>query len=229
VTQPASRETAARRYRGVLLDVDGTLVDSNDAHAHAWQEAFAAHGREVAYATIRGLVGMGGDHLIETITGLPPSDLGHREIAEFRGQRFRSHWLHQVRPFAGARELVLRLRGEAYLYAIASSARNQELEPLLEIAGIGDLCDVRVTSSDTEHSKPDPDIIEASLSRLGLERARAVLIGDTPYDVEASHRAGIDAIGVTSGGFSPAELRGAIAVFAGAAELLARWHASPLA
>ncbi|MEO7731254.1 MAG: HAD family hydrolase [Kofleriaceae bacterium] len=213
----------------MLLDVDGTLVDSNDAHAHAWEEAFAAHGRAIPYATIRGLVGMGGDNLIETLTGLPPSDLAHREISESRGERFRSHWLHQVRPFAGARELVLRLRGEAYLYAIASSAKSQELEPLLEIAGINDLCDVRVTASDTEHSKPDPDIVEAALSRLGIVRAQAVLIGDTPYDVEACRQASVDATGVTSGGFALADLRGAVAVFAGAADLLARWQSSPLA
>jgi HAD superfamily hydrolase (TIGR01509 family) len=218
-----------RRYRGVLLDVDGTLVDSNDAHAHAWEDAFAAHDLAMPYTRIRSLIGMGGDHLIEALTGISPSSRAHRKIAAHARDRFQTHWLHQVRPILGARSLVLRLRHEGYQYAIASSASTEQLAPLLAIAEVADLCEIRASASDAARSKPDPDILDASLARLDVERSRTVLIGDTPYDVAAARSARIDAIGVASGGFPAEQLSGAVAVFDGAFDLLARWDRSPLA
>jgi HAD superfamily hydrolase (TIGR01509 family) len=217
-----------RRYRGVLLDVDGTLVDSNDAHAHAWEAAFAAHDYQIAYSRIRRLIGMGGAQLIEQLTGLPESDRKHRAIAKDRGELFREQWLPKIRPLIDARRLVLRLASEQYRFAIASSAKAEELEPLLVIAGVDDLCDVRTTASDVERAKPEPDVLEAAAARLGLEPSQLVMIGDSPYDVEAARRAGIDTIGVTTGGFTAEQLAGAVAVFDGPAGLLADWEQSPL-
>jgi HAD superfamily hydrolase (TIGR01509 family) len=218
-----------RRYDAVLLDVDGTLVDSNDAHAHAWVETFAKHGIEVAFERVRKLIGMGGDRLIETITGLPKDSRESKRISEDRSEIFRTRWLAKVKPFPGSRELVLRLRSDGYQYAIASAAKADELEPLLETAGLTDLVEVRTTSSDVERSKPDPEIVEAALSKLTAPRSRTLMIGDTPYDVQAARAAGIDIIGFTSGGWSAEALAGAVAVYRGPADLLAAWGSSPLA
>ena len=218
-----------RRYRGVLLDVDGTLVDSNGAHAHAWRDAFAEFGFDVAYEQIRSRVGMGGDHLIESLIGLPPSAPLHREISARHGERFRTEWLPRIHPFAGARELLIRLSDHGYQYAIASSAHDDELDPLLAIARVADLCGRRASSSNTKHSKPDPDIIEAALATIDVDRTNVLLIGDTPYDVAAASKAGIGAIGVRSGGFTDQQLAGAVAVFDDVGDLVHHWRESPLA
>ena len=211
-----------RRYSTVLLDVDGTLIDSNDAHAHAWVEVLAKHGHEIAFPRVRRLIGMGGDRLVEELTGLARGTRRNERLGKERSELFRKKWLRAVRPIPGARELVLRLRREQYQIAIASAAKAEELQPLLEIAGIADLVPVRTTSSEVEESKPAPDIVEAALAKLLLvERSRTVMVGDTPYDVRAAREARIDAIGVTCGGWSAEALAGAVAIFSGPAELAA--------
>lgn len=217
-----------RRYAAVLLDVDGTLVDSNDAHAHAWVETLAAHGIEVAFERVRRLIGMGGDRLIEAVGGPGRDSRDNARISRERGERFRARWLASVQPLPGARALLLRLRAEGYPYAIATAARDDELRALLERADLADLAEIRTTSSDVEASKPAPDIVEAALARLPTERSRTVMIGDTPYDVAAARAASIDLLGVTTGGWSVEALAGAVAVFDGPADLVARWDASPL-
>lgn len=204
-----------RRYEAVLLDVDGTLVDSNDAHAHAWVETLGKHGHEIAVARAKSLIGMGGDKLIELVTGIPAGSKQSKQISEERSEVFRERWLRAVRPIVGSRDLVLRLRSEGYQYALATAAKDDELQPLLEIADITDLVPIRTTSSDVEHSKPDPDILEAAYARLYAERSRTVMIGDTPYDVRAGKDARIDVIAVTTGGWSVEALAGAVAVFTG--------------
>jgi HAD superfamily hydrolase (TIGR01509 family) len=190
---------------GVLLDVDGTLVASNDAHAHAWVEVLARHGHDVAFARVRRLIGMGGDRLVEEITGLPRDSKHNRQIGGERSQVFRERWLRAVRPLPGSRALLLRLRADGLRYALASAAKSDELQPLLEPADIADLVDdaARTTSSDVDESKPSPDIVEAALAKLAVECGRALLIGDTPYDVRAARDAGVRMIGVTSGGGPP--------------------------
>ena len=218
-----------RRYAGVLLDVDGTLLDSNDIHAHAWVEALAEHGIEVAFERVRRMIGMGGDRLIELVAGFSKDSRESKRISKHRSEIFQNTWLSQVRPLVGARELLQRLRAEGYPYAIATAAKEQELAMLLEAGGIADLCDLRTTSSDVEESKPDPEVVMAALAKLSVERSRAVMIGDTPYDVEAARGANVEIIGFTSGGWSTEALAGAVAMFAGPADLLARWAQSPLA
>ena len=212
-----------RRYQGVLLDVDGTLVDSNDAHAQAWVEALAKHGYEITVPRARSLVGMGGDKLIELVTGLAVGSRENERISSARSELFKSRWLRAVKPQLGARQLVLRLRAEQYQLAIASAAKAEELQPLLEIADIADLVEVQTTSSDVEHSKPDPDIIDAALERIAADRSRTVMIGDTPYDVRAARDASVDIIAVTCGGWSVEALAGAVAVYAGPADLAERF------
>jgi len=218
-----------RRYAAVLLDVDGTLVDSNDAHAHAWVEALAAHGHAVDFARARMLIGLGGDRLVETITGLPPDHKRSKKLRDHRGKLFRAKWLPTIQPLLGARALVLRLRREGYQYAIASAAQDEELQPLLELADLADLCERRTSSSSVPASKPDPAAIEAALEVVTVDRSRVVMCGDTPYDVEACRGAGVDIIAFTSGGWAHDALAGAVAIFRGPADLLARWDESPLA
>lgn len=206
-------------HRTYLLDVDGTLVDSNDVHAEAWAEILAAHGHEVEAARVRPYIGMGGDRLIEELTGHARDSSANKKIGEERGRLFLEKYLPRVRPLDGARDLVLALRDRGCAFAVASAAKNEELAPLLEIAGISDLVTVRTSSSDVDESKPDPEIIEAALSKLHADGEGAVMVGDTPYDVQAAKRAGIACIGVTSGGWTAKDLVGCIAVFSGPAEL----------
>lgn len=218
-----------RRYDGVLLDVDGTLVDSNDVHAHAWVETFELHDIKADFARVRRMIGLGGDRMIRLLAGIEPDDRAYDKITKTRSKVFLDKWLPTIRPLLGTRELILRLRAEGYQYAIASAATSVELGPLLELANIADLCEQRTTSSDVEASKPDPAAIEAGLACLPYDRSRVVMFGDTPYDLQACRGAYTDMIAFTSGGWSHDALAGAVAIFKGPADLLARWDESPLA
>jgi HAD superfamily hydrolase (TIGR01509 family) len=218
-----------RRYAAVLLDVDGTLVDSNDAHAHCWVDVLAQNDIDVPYSRVRSLIGMGGDLLIQAVGGPDPGTRENEKIAKHRGELFLEHWIQHVKPLPKARELVLRLRAEGYRYAIASAASQKELTPILELADLADLCPIQTSSSDVEESKPNPDIVLAALDKVHAERHRTVMIGDTPYDVMACRGASVDIIGVTTGGWSVEALAGSTAVYTGPADVLARWASSPLA
>jgi HAD superfamily hydrolase (TIGR01509 family) len=215
-------------YEGVIFDVDGTLVDSNDAHARAWVEAFAEAGHPVPFERVRRLIGMGGDQLLPEAAGLSAEAEPGRSIAKRRGEVFEQKFLPQLRPLPGARELVARLRHDGYRLGVASSAQPAELEPLLKLAGVEDLLRERTSAGDVEESKPEPDIVLAALRKLRLGPSAAVMIGDTPYDVEAARRAGVALIAFRSGGWSDPDLRGALAVYDGPADLLARIESSPL-
>jgi len=217
-----------RPYDAVLLDIDGTLVDSNDAHAHAWVEAFAQHGIKVAFERVRRMIGMGGDRVIEQITGWPRDDRKVQPLEDQHTKIFIERWLRHVRPIDKTRDFVLRLRREGYQLALASAAHEDVLNPLLEIAGIADLIDDKAKPPKPEESKPDPATIEVALSRVDADRSRVLMIGDTPYDIEAARAARVDALCFTTGGYSPEELRGTIAVYRGPADLLAHWDESPL-
>jgi HAD superfamily hydrolase (TIGR01509 family) len=206
--------------RGVIFDVDGTLVDSNDAHARAWEEAFREAGYPVPFEKIRPLIGMGGDKLVPTLMGWSEDDARVEKIGKRRGEIFRERHLSRIKPFPLTREMLLALRGAGFRLAVATSAEKQELEPLLERAGAADLIEHKASSDDAESSKPDPDIVHAALRRLGLPRGDVVMIGDTPYDVEAATRAGIPIIGFRSGGWDDEPLKGAREIYDGPADLL---------
>ena len=221
--------TRAEAVRGVILDVDGTLVDSNDAHARAWVEALKAGGFDVPFARVRPLIGMGGDKLLPEVTGLPEDDPRAKRVGEERGRIFKSRYLPALRAFPGTRDLLVRMRDEGLKLAVASSAEADELETLLRIAGATDLIEGASSGDDAENSKPDPDVVHAALGRLRLGPGEVVMIGDTPYDVEAASRAGARAIGFRSGGWDDAALKGAVAIYGGPADLLARFPESPLA
>lgn len=217
-----------KQYRGILLDLDGTLVDSNDAHAKAWHKAMAENGHEVAYDEIRRLIGMGGDNLLPALLGFEKeSELGTR-ISDRRGEIFKEEHLPHLRPFPGVRALMERMREAGLRLVVATSAPEKELGPLVDIAGIGDLLEARTSSDDAESSKPDPDIVLAALGELGLAPEEALMLGDTPYDIAAAGRAGVGVLAFRSGGFPDEDLTGAVALFDGPADLLKRWEESPL-
>jgi HAD superfamily hydrolase (TIGR01509 family) len=213
----------------VILDVDGTLVDSNDAHAEAWVAAFNEAGIDVSYVRVRRAIGMGGDKLMPHVGGITADSPRGRQISERRGQIFVTDFLPHIQPFPRVRDLVQRFRMDGFTVVIASSANATELDALLEIAGIADLITSTTSSDDAKRSKPDPDIVQAALKQSGAGREAAAMIGDTPYDVEAARRAGIAIVGVESGGWTPPDLAGAIEVHPGVAELYASYADSIVA
>lgn len=213
----------------MIFDVDGTLVDSNDAHARAWVQAFAEHGITVAYELVRRAIGMGGDKLMPSVAAVPEDSKEGQVISARRKEIFRAEYLPALRAFPRTRDLVARLRSDGYTLAVASSAKEDELQPLLEIARVDDLLPTRTSSDDAENSKPDPDIVAAALKRTGCPAESAVMIGDTPYDIEAATRARIRTVALECGGWPREELRGATAVYRDAADLLAQYEHSVLA
>ena len=204
--------------RGVLLDVDGTLVDSNDAHAHAWVKALAESGREVSFATVRPLIGMGGDKLLPKVCGLDAESREGKRISDRRGEIFLGEFLPKLRPCRGARELLDLLDKRGIRMVVASSAKKDELDPLLKICGADQVIESATSSDDAENSKPDPDILNAALKSLGLPADEVLMLGDTPYDVEAARRAGVRVIALRCGGWSDADIK-ADAVYADPADL----------
>ena len=216
--------------KAAIFDVDGTLVDSVDLHAVAWQRALAKFGHEVSFIDARGQIGKGGDKLIPFfLTDAEQADHGE-EMEKYRGELFRSEYLHLVRPFTAVPELMHRLKEAGMKTAAASSAKQRELDVYLEVAGITNLMDVSTCSDDVGDSKPDPDIFLAALEKLGCGADEAVVVGDTPYDAIAATRAGIKVVGVLSGGFREEDLReaGCIAVYPGPGALFTCFENSPL-
>ena len=188
--------------KAAIFDVDGTLLDSVDLHALAWHEAMVKFGHAVGFEQARSQIGKGGDKLIPHFLSIDAQREHGKELEEWRGKRFKSEYLPLVRPFSAVPDLLRRVRDAGLRIAVASSAKKDELEKYLDIAGIADLVDVTTSSDDVEESKPAPDIFEVVLKKLGIGGGDAVAIGDTPYDAEAAGKAGIATIGVLSGGFT---------------------------
>jgi HAD superfamily hydrolase (TIGR01509 family) len=216
------------RLTAVLFDIDGTLVDSNDAHASAWVKAFTEHLVTVDAAHVRRCIGMGGDKLMPAVSGIEEDSSRGEAIAKRRGEIFTQEFLPRLEPFTGAAELVEAIKARGLAAVAASSASKEDLKALLKIARVDTLMDDATSSDDAEDSKPDPDIIEAALKRAKAPAADAIMIGDTPYDIAAAERAGVRAIGFRCGGWGDADLRGAIAIYDGPWDLLARIEDSPI-
>jgi HAD superfamily hydrolase (TIGR01509 family) len=222
-------QKSSRTLRGAILDVDGTLIDSNDAHARAWREALAEFGHVVPLTLVREKIGKGGDQLLPELTGLAEDSPEGKAIGKRRAEIFRSRYLPSLRPFPGARALLERMRAERLELVVASSASREDLEALLRAAGVEDLIQEKASSEDAERSKPDPDIVCAALERGGLSPSAAVMLGDTPYDVMAARRAGVEIVALRCGGWDDAALEGATAIYDDPADLLVHFDDSPFA
>jgi HAD superfamily hydrolase (TIGR01509 family) len=216
-------------YSTVLFDVDGTLVDSNDAHTDAWVKAFAEAGVTVDRRQVRRSIGMGGDKLMPAVSGIQEDSPRGKQIGERRKEIFKADFLPALQPFRDAERLVAAVKARGLTMVAASSAKREELEPLLQIAHAEALLDDKTSSDDAEESKPDPDIVHAALQKAKAAPKDAVLIGDTPYDIEAARRAGVDCIAFRCGGWDDRGLAGAIAFYDGPWDLLAKLADSPLA
>jgi HAD superfamily hydrolase (TIGR01509 family) len=210
----------------LLLDVDGTLIDSNDAHARAWVDVGDEFGYEIEFGRVRWMIGMGGDRVLPELTGLEEdSDEGSR-ILDRRGEIFRERYLPRLAAFAGTHELLGRLRDDGVELVVATSASEKDLKALLKQARLEDMIDESTNSDEAESSKPAPDIVQAALDKAGVSASQVVMLGDTPYDVKAARRAGVRIIGLRCGGWSDRELKGAEEVYQDPADLLANYDTS---
>ena len=218
--------------KAIIFDIDGTLVDSVDLHARAWQETFRHFGREVEFERVRHQIGKGGDQLMPVFFSEEEIERFGEEMEKFRGEMFKREYLPQVRAFPQVREIFERIKADGKRIALASSAKKDELKVYKELARITDLVEEETSADDAEKSKPHPDIFEAALAALGdLNANEAIVIGDTPYDAEAAGKINLRTIGVLCGGFPETELRaaGCIAVYRDPRHLLADYDRSPLA
>ncbi len=212
--------------QAVLFDVDGTLVDSNDLHAAAWQEAFRDFGVELPFEMIRAQIGKGGDNLLPTL--LPPElvEEKQQEMEDHRSSLFRRDYLDRARPFSGVCELLRLLHEDGKKVVLATSAKQPELDFHLERIGCRGFIDATTSRSDVEKSKPCPDIFEAALAKVApLGPEEALVVGDSTWDIEAAAKVGLTAIALRCGGFPEEDLRraGAAAVYDDPQELIDRY------
>ena len=210
-----------------LLDVDGTLVDTNYHHAIAWYRAFTQHDVELPVWRIHRAIGMGGDQLVRALAG--------DEVENEKGDDIRTAekalylaLIHEVRPLPDARRFIETLKQRGHKVVLASSAKNEEIEHYLELLDARTLADAWTSSADVEKTKPEPDLVQTARAKVGA--GDAVMIGDSVWDVEAANRAGIPTITVRTGGFGEDELRkaGAVCVFDSIGGLIEEWDKTPL-
>ncbi len=208
----------------VIFDVDGTLVDSVDLHAKAWQDAFLKFDKQIAFDDIRSQIGKGGDQLMPVFLSEEEIDAFGPKLEAYRGKLFKDQFLNRVEAFRDVPDLLRAIRTKGRKIALASSAKSDELKIYKKIAAIEKLTDVETSSDDAEKSKPHPDIFQAALKKLKLKPDQVLVIGDTPYDADAAGKAGVASIGVLCGGFTEEAIRagGASRIYRDPQDLLVR-------
>jgi HAD superfamily hydrolase (TIGR01549 family) len=188
--------------KAILLDIDGTLVDSNDKHTDCWVEAFAHFGRKVEWDVIRGQIGKGGDLLVpDTLNAREMRKFGE-ELKKYRGELWEKRYMKSVEPFPGVKEALHVLWTRHIRLAFASSSNPNEVEYYVSLLGAEELLEGSTSKKDAKLSKPSPEIFEAALEQVGTDPAVTLVVGDTPYDVLAAHRAGIAVAALLCGGFA---------------------------
>ncbi|HEV3407435.1 MAG TPA: HAD family hydrolase [Gaiellaceae bacterium] len=217
--------------RIAILDIDGTLVDTNYHHALAWYRAFRQHGIVLPLWRIHRHIGMGGDQLVPALAGEDVEEELGDEIRATEKPLYLS-LIEEVEPFDGARELIVELNERGHTVVLASSAKENEVDHYLDVLDARELAQSWTTSADVEATKPAPDLVRAALAKAGGDGdTPGVMVGDSTWDCEAAARAGVETLALLTGGYSDEELReaGAVAVFESIAELRARLAETPLA
>jgi HAD superfamily hydrolase (TIGR01509 family) len=212
-----------------VLDIDGTLVDTNYQHAIAWFRAFARHDIVLPIWRIHRHIGMGGDQVVTALCGEDVEARLGDEIRDAEGEAYAA-LIGEVRTMEGSRELIASLKERGHVVVLASSAKQDEVEAYLDLLDARELADAWTTSADVESTKPAPDLVHAAMSRVDSDPGDAVMVGDTPWDVKAAAGAGVSTLAVMTGGFSHAELAeaGAAAVYQSVAELCTKLGDTPL-
>ncbi len=212
-----------------ILDIDGTLVDTNYHHTIAWARAFRRYEIDVALWRIHRHIGMGGDQVVTSLCGESVEDEHGDDLRAAESEEY-GRLIGEVRPMEGARALIAALKERGHTVVLASSAKEDEVDAYLDLLDARELADAWTTSADVESTKPAPDLVKAALDRAGEDASGAVMVGDTPWDVKAALKAGVETITVVTGGFSEQELTeaGAVAVFESVAELCEQLDATRL-
>jgi HAD superfamily hydrolase (TIGR01509 family) len=216
-----------RDARAAIFDIDGTIVDSVDQHAHAWQDAFHDFGHDIDYAAIRSQIGKGGDQLMPMFLSAEEMRAKADELEKHRAAIFKQKYLPQITAFPEVRDLFEQLWVEGKRIVLASSAKKDELAVYKRIANIADLVSDEISSDDVDKSKPHPDVFERALQKLDtLRPGQVIAIGDAPYDAQAARKARIRTIGLLCGGFAESDLRraGCAAICRDPATLLAQYQ-----
>jgi len=218
--------------QAVIFDLDGTVIDSNEAHVAAWDRAFQHFGKKFSREQLHKQVGKGSDQYLPVF--LRPDELRTigPKIDQCHTELFKKDYLPHLRPFPRVRELFARIKSDGKRIALATSGKKKEVSLYKKMARIEDLVDSETTADDADKSKPAPDIFAAALHHLGDPPPESVIaVGDTPYDIEAARKVGVGTIAVLCGGFSETELRaaGAIAIYRDPADLLDQYDTSPIA
>jgi HAD superfamily hydrolase (TIGR01509 family) len=226
---PHSLVPPGGRRRGVLFDVDGTLIDSSYIHTVSWWGAFRQQGYDVPMASIHRHVGMGGDRLVDSLLPEGRDRALDPEILASHGALYASHW-PSLRALDGAKDLLAQCHAGGLAVALASSARRKDLEVMKSILDAEAYIDAATSANDAKNSKPAPDILVAALKAIDVQAADAIYIGDAVWDMQAAAALEIPAIGVTCGGVSAGELRdaGALEIYDGPRDLLRNLPSSAL-
>jgi HAD superfamily hydrolase (TIGR01509 family) len=225
VRDPLNQPSNSEVRSGVIFDIDGTLVDSNYQHSFAWWRALKEHGRLVPMFEIHRRIGMGGDNLLEDLIGSYSQELSERRKRYFRPLR------EELTAFDGAADLLRAVSHRGAKVVLATSASKEDLDALLAVLDADDAIDHITSVADVDNSKPDPDVFQRALDIAELVPERAIVLGDTPWDIEAAEKVGLKCVCVESGGWSRRDLEsaGAVGVFHDPRELLDRLDQSPLA
>ena len=214
--------------KAFIFDIDGTLVDSVDFHAEAWQKALAHFGHAVSFHAVRSQIGKGGDQLMPVFLSEAELEQIGEDLERYRTELFKREYLPRVRPFPGTRALFERIRDDGKQIVLASSSKAGEVRVYKRIAQVEDLVDGETSADDVEVSKPAADIFRAALGKLrGISSGEAVAVGDSPYDPEAAGKLGLATVGLLCGGFPEQDLRvaGCFAIFRDPEDLLANYEA----
>ena len=206
--------------KGVLFDIDGTLIDSNDIHCDAWLEAFEHFGKKVERDVMRNQIGKGGDLLVPDLLNAREVQRFGKKLQDYRGKIFKKKYMERIKPFPGMKRCLQQLHDAGVKLAVASSAKPDEVEYYTGLLEIDELLAGSTSTGDAKISKPSPEIFQAALERIGTDPLRTLVVGDTPYDILAGHRAALPVAAVLAGGFDRQLLTKAEFLFANVEEMM---------